>query len=103
MIVATNGAEEYPVKVVHWWPGRQFGDRHMTQFFEMAAWARGGSRYVTVAFAISDRMVFQCMAHCCPKDTPSRARGREIALGWLRKELEGAGYRLECREKGAGE
>ena len=102
MIVATNGAEEYPVKVVHWWPGREFRNHKMTVFFKLAARSRGDSHYVTAASVLVGPLLVQGMAHCCPKDTPSRARGREIALGRLRKELEGAGYRLECG-KGAGE
>ena len=48
MIVATNGTEEYPVKVVHWWPGREFRNRNMTAFFNMVAWGRG-LRYITAA------------------------------------------------------
>ena len=101
MIVATNGTEEYPVKVVHWWPGREFRNRNMTAFFNMVSWGRG-LRYITAAHVSVGPLLLQGMALCCPKDTPSRARGREIALGRLRKELESAGYRLECREKGAG-
>ena len=103
MIVATNGEKEARVKIVHWWPGRKFRNDNMTTFFEMAAWARGGSRYITVASAAIDYLLVQGLAHCCPKDTPSRARGRTIALGRLEKELRDLGYRLECREKGARE
>ena len=103
MIVATNGEKEARVKIVHWWPGREYYNPGMGTFFRAAARIKGGSRYITAAYADVGHRMAQGMAYCCPKDTPSRARGRTIALGRLEKELRDLGYRLECREKGAGE
>ena len=104
MLVATNGAESYPVGLMHWWPGREFHNPNLTRFFEMAArHAHGGDTlYITVGYVIIGPSLIQGVAYCCPKDKPSRKRGRQIALGRLGKELRRMGYRLECG-KGAGE
>ena len=103
--MATNGTEEYPVKIVHWWPGREYRQLLMNTFFDITK--KKGTRYATVAFVhIAEEYgsrVFSGMALCCPKDQPGRATGRFIALLRLARELRGTGYRLECREKGAGE
>ena len=107
MLVATNGEETYRVNLVHWWPGRKFRNRNRTLglFFEMKH--KKGTRYATVAFIhIAEEYgsrVFSGVSLCCPKDQPSRGAGRFIALLRLARALRKAGYRLECREKGAGD
>ncbi len=49
-----------------------------------------GSKYLTVAVEYrKDRAPLVATAFCCPKDSPSRERGRDIVLGRLnRMELE---------------
>lgn len=74
------------VKVVHWWPGREFnGDNPIPQHHLHEA-KRMGSRYLTVA----SQGNMSAAAFCCRKDIPSRRKGRWLALNRLRllQELE---------------
>ena len=86
----TNGKEKYPVKVTHWWPGREYVDRDgkvkqgVTELF--ATFFRG-RRYATrasVRIPHTDWGVwYPGVAECRKKDNPSRKVGRELALSRL--------------------
>jgi len=110
-VIATNGEESVPVKIYHWWPGREWAGPSPIEAIENRL---GGSRYITVARTRllvdwpiwddpkdgtwpmpEDGWTVQGIARCCHKDVPDRKRGREIALGRLAKQLERVNWRLE--------
>lgn len=100
-LAVTNGDLTLPVKIVHWWPGRQYrhgGPRFLWPFIDRAIVR--GSRYMTLAIvqdpASADGQLFLiASAHCCPRDAPDRHIGRAIALGRLQKAVERSGWRLQ--------
>lgn len=55
---------------------------------------RMDSRYLSLAVAELPEATISATAFCCPTDAPSRAMGRTIALGRLRKRLEKHGWEL---------
>jgi len=73
------------VKVTHWWPGRQWRGPSPIPAFMIEEAKRRKSRYLTYAQAGGYEDLCFGAAFCCPKDAPSRALGREIALGRLAK------------------
>ena len=84
---ATNRVIEFRVDITHWWPGRVY-DRGCFPFVKkwLIRWLTIGTRYATVATC--EELNLMTMAECCPKDFPTRQKGREIALNRMRKELE---------------
>jgi len=98
MLIATNGEFESPVRVYHWWPGKEWYKECPIPSFLVKEARQKGSKYLTYVEALSeDGDGPFAYATCCPRDFPSRKMGRTIALGRLRKDLEGCGIRLEER------
>jgi len=93
MYIATDGQTEYPVRIVHWWPHRQYAGRHPLTREELAYLHRRGTRFLTVVTCDH----YLRTAQCCPKDAPSRKIGRDIALGRLAKAIEPEGLWLKRR------
>jgi len=100
MIVATNGAEEYRVVVVHWWPGRRYRSWHMAEIAGHAE-RKKGTRYATVAFVDTLDIDACGVSLCCPKDQPSREYGRDLATVRLEESLAPLGYWLEYQGRKA--
>lgn len=101
MIVATNGRDESVVKLVHWWPGRWPWDHLFGQsgsFPMPLVWRarRDGTRYMTLASVDLGDCTMSSIARCCPKDQPTRAAGRFIALLRLARALRRMGWKLEA-------
>ena len=98
-IIATNGEQTAPVRLFHWWPGREFKrgwcpiPRHVVR-----GWKKNQRRYATHASIVpaAPMMPIEGSAECGPSDTPTRQIGREIALGRLAKELKLYGWKLEA-------
>ena len=101
--VVNKGGERYPIRVVHWWPGRVYVDEWRTQVYSQVF---RGCKYATSARTIIDgndeRFVMaNATARCNPADVPNRKRGRDIAVGRLVKRLndspfiDGGPWRLE--------
>lgn len=92
----TNGKEKYPVKVVHWWPGREYKSAPATLFY--SAWFMG-RRYATIAGVnVPEESPSEwgkirrvAIAECSKHDQPNRKLGRQIALARLVKMLNGDG------------
>lgn len=86
----TNGTVKYPVKVVHWWPERQFrnkdGSLDVLKTGIFYCWFRG-RRYATKASVIIPHtewtITYIGVAECGKKDNPSRKVGRNLALNRL--------------------
>ena len=91
--MAVKGQVEYPVTVIHWWPGRDYAGEHPLNPQTVEEYEKRGTRFVTLAVCLNHN----ARAECCPRDAPSRKLGREIALGRLEKDIEEIGWRLECR------
>ena len=94
MYHATNGTDEARVRIYHWWPGKPYCNG-MPSFLVNEA-KRRGSRYLSMVAAELPDATVSATAFCCPKDSPSRTRGRTIALGRLDKLLAKAGWALEA-------
>ena len=94
MYHATNGTENARVRVYHWWPGKEYCNGMPSYLVQEAK--RRGSRYLSMVAAELPDATVSATAFCCPKDSPSRTRGRTIALGRLAKELAGEGWALEA-------
>ena len=83
-----------PIKVTHWWPGRSW--RGPCPIPRSIIKQTRGSKYLTVAkVELEPGFTMFAFARCNPVDVPSRAMGRTIAVGRLRKMLEHEGYILE--------
>jgi len=98
MIVATNGKESSPVQIVHWWPTRwPWRVIQHYHFSPLLIWGarKRKTRYMTLAQTWIDNEPIWAVARCCPKDQPSRAKGRFLALLRLARTLKKMGYRLE--------
>jgi len=50
---------------------------------------------MTLAQTWINNELVETVARCCPKDQPSRAKGRFLALLRLARTLKKMGYRLE--------
>ena len=94
MYHATNGTENARVRVYHWWPGKEYCNGMPSYLVQEAK--RRGSRYLSMVVAELPDSTVSATAFCCPKDSPSRTRGRTIALGRLDKLLAKAGWALEA-------
>jgi hypothetical protein len=97
-IVATNGSDKQIVRLKHWWPGRWMGgyDIVFVQEKLIRKAYQKGTKYMTVAQVdLGSNTTMVSWARCCPKDQPSRAAGRFIALLRLARALRPLGYRLE--------
>ena len=94
MLVATNGTESHRVYISHWWPGRlcRLPNIDMVGFRKAV---RDGSIYLTTVSADLNGIVVSAHARCCPKDHPSRAKGRFIALLRLARFIRPMGYKLQ--------
>jgi len=104
-VVAKKGDDERRVRLCHWWPGREqtsewmIGEYTRTpspipfRLIDQARWQE--TRYMTVASANLGTTEIRTIARCCPKDQPSRATGRFIALLRLARVLRPLGYKLE--------
>ena len=93
-VVAKKGNDEHRVSLSHWWPGRAC----RLPAVPIKAWkrsARGNTRWMTIASTDLDGIEVLAYARCCPRDNPSRAKGRFIALLRLARALRPLGYRLE--------
>jgi hypothetical protein len=91
-LVATNDrVPDVPIHVFHWWPGRQWRSTSPIPSFLIREAERRGSRYLTLAIAETPEGALVGTAFCCPKDCPSRALGRKIALGRLLADMRGIG------------
>ena len=99
MLVATNGDFEAPVRVYHWWSGKEWRYGSPIPSFLIKEVEKRGSKYLTyVETYAPDAYVLWDHATCCPRDTPSRKMGRKIALGRLNKRLR-AWHGLEVIER----
>jgi len=100
MIVATNGEESAPVQLVHWWPTRWPWDGFYgaNQYPMTLVWRarRDGTRYMTMARVDLGGCTVSTVARCCPRDQPSRAIGRFLALLRLGRALRKLGWELEA-------
>ena len=86
MTESTNG--DHRIRVYHWWPGRQFAGANPIPDWYLYHAEQRGSRYLTVAaIEVNGHRVTRA-AYCCPKDSPSRARGRHIAVARLLTDLD---------------
>ena len=94
MLVATDGDFERPVRIYHWWPGKEWYRENPIPSFLVKEAEIKGSKYLTYTEAEDLNWDF---ALCCPRDVPSRKMGRKIALGRLAKRLERQNFRLEER------
>ena len=104
-IIATNGTSTAPVRLFHWWPGREFKRGWCPIPSDVVkGWNKKHRRYATYVeirgrgyqhVPPKTKDVFAAYAECGPSDTPTRKIGREIALGRLAKQLESFGWRLE--------
>jgi len=99
MLVATDGEFEAPVKVYHWWPGKEWRYGNPIPSFIIKEVKKRGSRYLTYVetFTPTSYVIWDHAA-CCPRDMPSRKMGRKIALGRLSKRLM-AWHNLEVKER----
>ena len=93
-VVITNGTTTNRVQIFHWWPGREFQGVCPIPPLAIRVAEKRGSRYMTFAVADLPDGPIAAWAFCCPKDTPDRERGRNIALGRLAKQLEPLGWRM---------
>lgn len=87
-VVAKKGVMEVPIKIYHWWPGREYAGPSPIPSYKVKEAFKKGSKYLTMA-CCGDIVEF---AECCPRDFPSRKMGTEIALGRLIKHLEVVGW-----------
>ena len=91
---ARKGTEEAPVRLYHWWPGRKYEGACPIPPLLLWSAEKRGSKYLTLAVTDLGWISFHAIALCCPKDFPSRAIGRTIALGRLEKKLKSYDYEL---------
>ena len=97
-LVAKKGNDERPVSLKHWWPGRWTGGYDIVFVNErlIRKAYREGTRYMTMAHVdLGSGAAVASWSRCCPRDNPSRAVGRFIALLRLARALRPLGYRLE--------
>lgn len=85
---------KHRTKVVHWWPGRQYEYTCPIPAFIVDKALSMGSRYVTYAYCHNGKQAVAGWAYCCPKDTPSRRVGRDIATGRMRARARAIGMEL---------
>lgn len=94
-LVATDGTNAYPVRVCHWWPGREYQSVSPIPSFMVRQAERFGSRYLTFVNVQTETGMVAATARCCKKDQPQRATGRFIALLRLARTLKTLGMKLE--------
>ena len=104
LVVRDNG-QVYPVRLVHWWPGRKYRRINgATETGIPVRWNRSfefwfspmkGTRYMTAASANVHGDLYLGTSACSPKDMPSREVGRFIALLRLARGLKADGLRME--------
>jgi hypothetical protein len=80
------------MQVFHWWPGRTWKKECPIPMYLVKRAEELGSKYLTVAIeyvpAGDEDIPLVGTAFCCWKDAATRTKGREIAVGRLRKEIE---------------
>ena len=98
MLIVTDGKFETPVRIYHWWPGKEWYKENPIPSYIVKEVKQMGSRYLTYVSAEVDYDRFvSAWSVCCPRDIPSRKMGRKIALGRLGKRLESFDMRMEER------
>ena len=107
MIIVRQSGNMYPVRLVHWWPGRVYakgmtgGIRVPVRYKDCTPGAvrykplHKNTRYMTAATVALDDMFLTGFASCGPKDKPSREVGRFIALLRLARGLKEIGLTME--------
>lgn len=95
-LVATNGKENCVVRLTHYWFGRcipfDWAQGAVPRHIDESLLFGGSTKYLTVANVFLPDTEVTGWAACGPKDQPSRATGRFIALLRLAR-----GYRLALR------
>ena len=103
MIVVKDGENVGKVNIAHWWPGRpQYSFRgnsiSYSSPFPVHIFHRGRgkhTKYMTMVRVEFPDGELATYAKCCPKDQPSRATGRFIALLRMGRLLKSMGLKME--------
>jgi len=91
------------VGIAHWWPGRSYYSFAGTMIsynspFPSYILRRSGrvkTKYMTMVRVTFEDGELATYAMCCPKDQPSRAAGRFIALLRMARLLKSMGLKME--------
>lgn len=100
-IVVRDGEKVGKVQIAHWWPGRSqysvrgYGFSYISPFPAYVFRHTKGTKYMTMVRAVFPDGELATYAKCCPKDQPSRATGRFIALLRMARLLKSMGLRME--------
>ena len=103
MIVVRRGEDVGRVSIAHWWPHRSFFRftgtmiSHSSPFpsYILKRVGRTKAKYMTMVRVTFDDGELATFAICCPKDQPSRATGRFIALRRMARMLKDMGLKME--------